>query len=305
MVHKLGLARIVDPITESAYEQYELAKYQNHSDQITEGQKYPRATAFHAAVFPGDDPMACGRKAIYELLDTPQSEPTDPGLRLMGDVGKFLELELIKRWHEVGVLLSAVYNDQTYFEFPDWWLTGHADAVILPPDWNRPHIVEIKSRKDSAIEAMKFGVSSYLEDHRKQLLAYISGFNLLSKKFWPDLERVKDGTLYYISRDKPRNTFEYYFELDKGFFDKGVLKLLEWQEAFLNEELPERPKEWRWTLSPCQWCPYKRDVCRKDEKDKVTDLSKSLVLEYSKNLREGWDYDENRERVIERWRNSK
>jgi hypothetical protein len=211
---------------------------------------------------------------------------------------------VVKRWEEYGILLSAGPDAevQTAFEFPEWWLTGSTDAIIKPPGWNRGHVIEVKTKYDDVINQMKLGQKSYDEVHRRQCLTYIGMANAVSSELWPELDPVIDGSIYYISRDRPRNTVEYFFDLDSNFLQLGVERLAQWKQYFLEGHLPERPKEWRWTEEPCKWCPVKRQ-CKMDIKADVYKLEDSATIEYAKGIRKDYDYATKRAIVLDRWAN--
>lgn len=300
MFHRLGLINVVDPIVQKACEEYEQKAWEQGLDSSPHG--FPWHTSFHASSFPGDDPKPCGRKAIYELMDVPSEGPLDPAVRAMGNVGKYLELELVKIWQEAGILLSTDGDEyQTGFVFPTYWLTGNTDAIILPPGWNRPHVVEVKGKDDDVVTKMRMGVRSYDEEHRRQLLAYIAGFHWYSSIFWPDLEPVTSGSLYYVSRSRPRNTMEYYFDLDTEFFEQGLKKIQEWQLDYIAGILPARDKAWKWTETPCKWCKFKKHVCKPDYKAKIGSIEDSHAIEYSKSVNPNYSYEDRRAKVLERW----
>jgi hypothetical protein len=83
---RLGVVRLVDPITEDAYKHVAHHRWENDLDSSPHGQ--PWHTSFHASEFPGDDPKACARKALYGLMGLPAGQPIEPrGLTVM-DAGK-------------------------------------------------------------------------------------------------------------------------------------------------------------------------------------------------------------------------
>lgn len=326
----------MDPITAAAFANHEKRVWKNDLNSAPHGEEWH--TSFHASRFPGDDPKACGRKAVYELLNLPAAGPFDPKVAAMGEVGKAIEMLLVRRWHDEGRLLSAGPNEtvQTGFIDPKVWLTGNTDAVLLRPFHHRPHVVDVKSKDHDVVLDMLYGRRSFDPDHRHQILTYIAGFHeqhpwstvMICKDTWTladhgpldgqpksvcrvhksdsclqeiELEPAIDGSLYYVSRSRPRVTAEFYFEYDPAFMIKGRTKLAEWKQHFVDGTLPERPKDWKWSEPPCQYCPLKKEVCKKDYQAGITDLSESHALAYAQTLRPSWDYAKTREAVQSRW----
>jgi hypothetical protein len=81
----------------------------------------------------------------------------------------------------------------------------------------------------------------------------------------------------------------------------GRQRLEDWKQSFLNDELPVRPKEWKWSQPPCQYCPFKKNVCKPDHLAGINKLSESHGIEYTKSIRKKYDFKETREFVIKRW----
>jgi len=69
---------------------------------------------------------------------------------------------------------------------------------------------------------------------------------------------------------------------------------------FINDELPPRPKEWRWTEEPCKWNPYKK-LCKQDHKDGVVKLSESNAVKFALEHDPSYNIDKIRKRVTDRW----
>ncbi len=145
---------IFEPLINSIYE------LEGHRELTQERAPHgePWATSFHASAFPGDDPVACGRLAVYGLLDPPRSEPLSPFLIAMFELGSNLEHSWVRRLREYGVLLSAdVTGDEDYqtgFTDEEHWLTGATDAIILPPHSSKAHVLEIKTTSHEKILKM-------------------------------------------------------------------------------------------------------------------------------------------------------
>src|ERR1044072_7487833 len=186
---RVGLIKIVEPMIEDAYDLEELKIWEGDLDSSPHGHHW--STSFHASSFPGDDPYACPRQALYGLMNVPSGGPVDRRGRMFMDAGKNLELELQRRFGKAGWLLT---NDQTAGEefqtgFVDefTWLTGNPDLIVLPPGWDRGHVVEVKGkgvrrppRYKQLIDPIA-EMASLQEDptpkHIKQLGAYIGMAN--------------------------------------------------------------------------------------------------------------------------------
>jgi hypothetical protein len=67
--------------------------------------------------------------------------------------------------------------------------------------------------------------------------------------------------------------------------------------------LPERPKEWKWTQPPCQWCPLKKP-CKLDIKEDVDTLSESNTVKLAKKINPKYDIEKVREEVMKRWQST-
>jgi hypothetical protein len=298
---RVGLIRVVEPLTEKAYLKMEREAFKLDLEGDPHGVAYH--TSFGGPSFPGNDEMACPRKALYGLANFAPPGPAPRQLRTQADSGKAIEYELVRRWEYLGILLSAGAEEkvQTEIKVPELWFSGHPDAIILPPKWDRPHLVEIKSKAHEKVMEMQNRKRGPDAAHVKQAKTYIGFLHELSKELWPDLEPLRDGTIYYVSRDLPSETHEFYIEHDEEFMEIGKQRLKDWKQHFLNDELPARPKEWYWSKTPCQYCPFKKNVCKPDDKAGVTKLSESHGIEYTKSIRKSYDFDITKEIVIKRW----
>lgn len=330
-----GVIKIVEPLTDRVYKEIEKRTWLEDLESSPHGE--PWHTSFHASSFPGDDPHACGRKAVYSLLNVPDLEPTSRFLRSVADSGKAIENELVQRWHDAGLLLSASPGAeiQTGFKDKESWLTGNCDAVILPFRWTRPHVVEVKSKADDKVNEMRELTRKWDDKHRNQCLTYIGLLHeaytwreaLVCRHTWRladdsgmcrvhgdglcvqkiNLDRCIDGTIYYVSRDNPSNTHEFTFSYDSDFMARGRERLRAWRESFMGELLPDRPRKENgnlvgWTEQPCKWCSMKKHACKPDWKDdQLTDLRQSEALKYTSSLRKNYDYNKTRQAVIDRW----
>lgn len=305
----LGLLKIVDPLSEWAYTKVQEEAWQQDLDSSPHG--HPWHTSFHGSQFPADDPLACGRKQVYTMMNIPNRAAFDRAGATVMSMGKAIEEEYVSTWHKAGVLLSAPPDAprQTGFKNPRYWLTGSTDAVILPLGWNRPHVVEIKSKDRDVIMAMKRMEKSYDDAHRNQVLTYIWLANQVSPFFWPDYEPVSTGSIFYVARERPHLTHEFFFTLNQEAIDIGTAKLAEWKQAYLDGRLIDRPKEWQWTKGDCCFCEYKnmklkdgtKVGCREDLRQEITTLADSTAIQFAQELRPGYDYEETRAAVLKRW----
>lgn len=300
---RMGLAprpRLVDKLLEAGYKKHNEDEWRHNLDSSPHG--VPWHTSFHASRFPGDDPKACGRQQLYDLLGIPNTAPFDRRGRSIMDAGKDLEVQQVTRLHYLGVLISEPPWSpvQTGFIMPEYWLTGNVDAVILPDGYVTPHPVEIKGKDDDAIQKMWRKEQSYDVAHRHQLLAYIGLAHDLTPQIWPLLQPAIDGTLLYVSRNRPYNTMEYRFQYDPVFMREGYRKLTLWKGLYVAGELPPRDKSWRWTEQPCKWCHVKK-LCKADVKADVDRLEKSNAVKFAKDLMPSYDYEASRRAVLARW----
>lgn len=169
---------VVEPILLRAYEREEERIWRG-GEESPHGS--PWYTSFHASQFPGDEPYACARAAVYGLMGLPNAVPFVPRVRAMFDLGKNLELDWVRRFASEGTLLSADQTAgeqfQTGFADRKHWLTGASDVIILPPFWNKSHCIEIKTTSHEKVMAMRDNLQATPNQHSKytrQLKTYIS-----------------------------------------------------------------------------------------------------------------------------------
>lgn len=336
-----GLLANITPVEStllSAYENEEEQIWREGLGDSPHGHKW--STSFHASSFPGDDPSICGRAQVYKLMDPPPEKPHSPKTRVLFDEGSMIEHMFVKRWSNYGVLLSAdVTGDddfQTGFEDPECWLTGSPDAIILPPFCNKGHVLDVKTTSHEKVIAMRADPEATIYSHKKyvrQLKAYIAEAN---KKFSPTVitceksgllikngedrcasfhngqcipKIVKvlppdDGTLFYSSREEPLLTASYYITNDDKMFEAGRSKIKSWRNQFVEGILPDHVNEGNsklWTTGECKYCDFKKPFCKIDHKNKVKTLKESELLNFSKNIRPSYNYQEARSAVFNRW----
>lgn len=293
----------------------------------------PWHTSFHASSLPGDPDTACGRKALYGIMDIPNTGPVDQQGRGIMAVGSAVEDMYVERYEAAGMLLSEPTTSRTQTGFSDFstWLSGNLDAVIRPPGWNRGHVVEFKGKDHDKIDMMRRGEMPFHENHYFQLQAYLgflqtesdrvymdwahrkithngilrvmpSGFEKLELIIGEGLtEPVTSGSILYFSRQRPRHTHEFYFDFDPKVWETASTFLKEWRQNFLDGELPPR-NDWKWMQPPCNFCSVKK-LCKADHKAGISRLEESGAIDFAKTLRPKYDYDEVRQSVLKRWEN--
>lgn len=313
MFSRMQLIRVLDPVTDKAYKQVEEERHQSRDGDSPHGE--PWHVSFHGSQFPGDDPMACPRQALYRMIDLPNATPFNRNARTVMAAGKAIEVELVQTWHDAGILLSEPPTApvQTGFEMEDSWLTASTDAIIHLPNTNWPTPVEIKSKYHEVIEKMRVGAQGPDPGHISQTKVEIAFVRAAQEagEAWTGMDLCDHGFIYYLSRDKPSCTAEFRVDYDPHFFEAGLQRLKEWKQMFMEDVLPElkppqkittrsHPNGWRWSYQPCQWCPFKR-TCQLDHQQRITTLSESTGLARAKLVQEDYDFDAAKQRVLDRW----
>jgi hypothetical protein len=292
-------------------EAYQLELHREWSTHKHNPHGYDWHTSFHASSFPGKDQLACGRKAVYELMDPPSTAPLTPFTKAMFDVGLNLEHDWVRRWSAYGVLLSVDVNMegvdvQTGFRDSEHWLTGASDAILLNREKRKAHCTEVKTTShEKVLKMIHSNGADVPRSHGKYLrqlgtyigLAHEQPFTprvqicqtsglLMANPFecpghqqngdkphpllhigpcipdWITVGAPDDGTLIYSSREEPLTVASFNVRYDPEFMSMGRAKLAAWQKAFLEERIPEHPREEHknrgWSVDPCQYClsPY-------------------------------------------------
>lgn len=323
-----------------------LSAYENEEEQIwREGlgdspHGSPWFTSFHGSAFPGDDDSVCGRAQVYALTNPAPENPHSPKTRAMFDVGTQHEHNWVRRLSAYGVLLSADVTGkddyQTNLSDPGVWLTGSPDVIMLPPFWNKSHIVEIKTTSHDKVISMQqdptqvpYSHSKYLrqtktyigEAHNKPFSPTVIICNKSGVIIKNGLDRCAvnhngdcipkilkvnppdDGTLIYSSREEPFCIASYYVTYDKEFIDSGKKKLKLWKEYFEKDEIPPHVREGesaKWSVGACKYCSEKKR-CKIDYKEKRKHLSESEVIKFTKSVRPWYNYSDARAAVFKRW----
>lgn len=299
----------LDKITDDAYKQLELKNWTENLNSSPHGR--PWFTSFHASSFP-DREKPCGRLALYSMLDVPQSEPTPNILVATGGIGQAVEYQIVYRWGVAGLtiggsvpLWDGASATQCRFEDDSTWLTGSSDAILdLRPQLDYVVPVDVKSKNNEVVQEMRLGQRSYEEKHYLQLQAYLYLCNIFHRDMgWEamGLKPAEGGYIYYASRQNPRIAHAFFIDIDRELIERNTALLREWRQNYLDNYLPPRIKDWRWTEEPCKWCPMKKHACKPDNKHKIETLEESHGVEFAKQLRPKYNFDEIREEVIKRW----
>lgn len=118
-----------------------------------------------------------------------------------------------------------------------------------------------------------------------------------------ELEPIRDGAIVYCARDNPEIRASWYFEHDESWFQKGLAVLHQVQQHYAQDLIPPQPFGGKqWSAQPCQWCNLKKNVCKPDHQAKVSKLSESHGVEWSKGVFGHYDPERVRRAVLERWR---
>ena len=304
----IGGAADLDEITEHAYKDLEDQIWTQGLNNSPHGR--PWFTSFHASAFPGAKP--CGRLALYTLLNIPRDEPSSPLLVATGGIGQAVEYQIVYRWGLQGLTIGGSQPlwdggpmKQVRFEDDSTWLTGSGDAVLDLRKYGMDFVipVDVKSKNHDVVLEMQQG-RLYEEKHYLQVQAYIYLCNLFHRDMgWEamGLKPAEGGYIYYASRQNPRVAHAFFVERNDELIERGVALLQEWRQLYIENKLPPRPKEWRWTEEPCKWCPMKRHACKPDNKEKIENLRDSKGVEWVSNFRQDYDYDKTKQEVIDRW----
>lgn len=153
---RIGLAREIDPLVTASYK-FGALMAQLRSDQ-GEDHADPWHLSFHGSQFPGDNPNACGRLALYRMMDF--ARPMMPRwLEQVAESGKAIENSLVAKWYYAGYLVSppsflpGVLQEQ--YEDEEHWLTCTVDSIVCWPRTTEPLVCEVKSKQADVIRAMQ------------------------------------------------------------------------------------------------------------------------------------------------------
>lgn len=217
-------------------------------------------TSLHGSAFPAGDPRWCPRRLAYGLMGIPEVEPISQMLRSTMVSGQAAEDWHVHNLDIAGRLLSTNLkaSHQTGFIGNDHWLTGAPDFIVLPKGWNRPHLIETKTKDTDVVEAMKLLQRSYDQPHRRQAMAYIGMGNRITPMLWPsvficqDTWRIAEQKHIYIDDigcDRPHcrdhGGMECIFELKLEPLRTGSLIYMGRNRLNLKQEYVfEHDEEW-------------------------------------------------------------
>jgi hypothetical protein len=339
---QLGQFRLVDPVIRQAYLEVEKSIMAEDLEGSPHGDVWH--TSFHASEFPGDDERACGRYALYSMMNVPQVDEIDDCGRAIMDAGKDAEMQQVRRLYRAGFLISAHPDEdrQTGWMEPQSFLTGNTDGIQVLPFAGTGRILEFKGKDGKVIDEMRLGTKKPDTWHIKQVNAYIGMGNAMggiefgrcresgrcyiqpgpyqpaifcpihgySQHCWElaTLGAIEDGTLLYFARERPRtHTHEFHFKLDPRYLEAGRARLRLWMSMLQRGELPHDPAAkrhpfgWMWSIDPCDYCPYKKHVCKPDWKAGITRLEDSHMHEFSRRVSLAYRPDEARLATLRRW----
>jgi hypothetical protein len=314
MLTRLQLVRRLEPIIDAAYKKAIKLEESEQLDDNPHGR--PWHVSFHASSFPGNDPKACPRKALYRMMDFSTGRSINRKVMAAGAVGKGVELDIVEVCKRAGILISAdsLNEIQTGFVDAEHWLTCSVDLVIEPYGWTKPLPVEIKSAYHVDIEKMRLGILGPRDGHVAQLKTQIAMARVAQKKgsLWEDKELITHGYVYYFSRDHPEITAEFRIDHDEAFFQAGLKQLAQWRAWFEEGVLPEtkpgkrtstrgHPMGWQWSKLPCKWCDF-APQCKADFREGTGLLEDSVAVKQTQKIRPGYDPEAKRERVFAEWR---
>lgn len=297
------------PLTIQAMKAYEQEAWSGNLESSPHGHQWH--TSIHASAYQAGE-KACRRKLLYTLLDIPANEPIPPKLRGQAEMGKAAEALIVHRWAKAGMMLGVDVPEfygqkmkQVGFEIPSLWFTGSVDAILdIRPMWDHVLPVDIKSKDHDIITSMQAGSRSYDHRHFMQLQAYMYLCIYFHKEMGWDklgLQEAVGGVIYYVSRQDPTHTAEFYIEADGMLMADAAGVIAATKEAFLDDVLPPRDKSWKWTEEPCKYCDFKKFACKPDDKAGITKLSETKGIDFAKTIRSKYDPQETREKVLERW----
>jgi hypothetical protein len=265
----------------------------------------PHGYEWHTSIHVSSMWNPCKRYHVLNLMGMPEiGDPIEPEGRAIMDAGKDAEVQKVKRLELAGYLVSSADSfNQTGFSFPYAWLTGNTDAALLLPGWDRPHILELKGKDNErdGFKKLADGSAQPEAEYIAQLQGYINLANLLGPVIWPHLKPCESGSLVFFNRARPFQTLEFFYEIDRDWFNERTQLLHEARLAFEEGRLPDHIGDGKgWSESPCDWCELKKHYCKPawkagyDELDQVAKMvTETVDAEY--------DYQEKRAAVLLRW----
>lgn len=268
--------------------------------------EYRPCTSFQAGMFPYGDRLHCARYQMYSLMNVPgvDEEIDEFGIAVM-DAGKDLERQIVRRWSEIGILLTGESDEQTRLEDPAYWLSGRTDGILDLRRWGWPWAqpVEVKGKDHDKILAMKEGKDLLDPYHEAQCMAYTHMQRLHHDEMFAHrgVQPAIGGTVLYVSRQRPAFRHAYYIPFDEEKVQEALDRLEVWRDYWLQGVLPERDPSWRWSYDPCGYCEFKRDICRMDNLEKVGTLEESNAARIARQKDPEWTLQTQRDAVAKRW----
>jgi hypothetical protein len=143
-------------------------------------------TSIYVSRFPGGA-RSCERQLVYDLMNFAHTEAMPPMVGATAIVGKAVEEYEVNLLGIDGRLLSpdADAEDQIRVEDNDYWISGRMDIVTLPPFWNRPLLIEKKTKDGDVVDEMRALRRSYDPSHAYQTRVYIAILRQISQQLWP------------------------------------------------------------------------------------------------------------------------
>jgi hypothetical protein len=118
-----------------------------------------------------------------------------------------------------------------------------------------------------------------------------------------ELKPIESGVVLYSARDHPERRCSWYFQHDEQRYQRGLAILRNVQQHFVDDTIPPHPFGGKqWSIDPCKFCDFKRNVCKPDYQANVTKLSESHGVEWSRGVYGGYDPLRIRAAVAARWK---
>ena len=197
----------------------------------------PWYSSLHVSQFPAEE-RHCPRQLAYGLMGFADETPFKRMVRGTMIVGQAAESWNVQNLYEDGRLLSApdFAEHQTGFTDADHWLTGAPDFIVLPPGWNRPFLIETKTKDlDYVVELKKLN-KTYDAKHARQIKGYIGLGHRITPQLWSEVVICKHtwrlatgggGDLLWVCRDHGLGGVEDKFsEMGSGCLIKLKLEPL-------------------------------------------------------------------------------
>jgi len=118
-----------------------------------------------------------------------------------------------------------------------------------------------------------------------------------------ELQPITEGVVLYSARDHPEVRKSWYFEHDEQRFQRGLEVLRQVQTYYAQDQIPPHPFDGKqWSVDPCKFCDYKREICKPDHQAGVEKLSESHGVDWSRGVYGNYDPTKIRQAVLDRWR---